>query len=241
MALVRPQVSEAASTLLATVRGGAAVDPLVGVQVPQLLEASAALRASVGALARVHALVPLQAGEHGEALPALRTGEGALGAGVPQPVALESGGVSEPLPALRTDERLLARVDALVLPQVAQVVKVAPAVRALVTPVGFHLPRPADADASAEARADGCPRATQVLHAHAPSRVGAALAQGGHGRGGGLKGLQGLGAGRVCVHQSKVLLQEQGVGTEGLTQGADVGVAGELLTWKTGDREMAAF
>lgn len=87
VALVGAQMAEAAPTLLAAVRRGPAVDPLVGVQVPQLLEAPPALRAGVGTLAGVHALVSLESREDGEAFPTLGTREGALGAAVDQPVA----------------------------------------------------------------------------------------------------------------------------------------------------------
>ena len=125
MALVGAQVPEAASAVLAAVGSSPAVDPLVCVQVPQLLEAPAALLAGVGALPGVHALVPLQARQHREALAALRAGEGALGSAVAQPVALQPGRVPETLAALGAAEGLLPRVDALVLPQVAQVVEVA--------------------------------------------------------------------------------------------------------------------
>ena len=111
MALVGPQVAEAAAALLAAVGRGSAVDPLVSVQVAQLLEAPAALRAGVRALPRVHPLVPLQPREDREALATLGTGEGALGPAVPQAVALKAGGVPEPLPTLWADEGLLPGVN----------------------------------------------------------------------------------------------------------------------------------
>lgn len=88
VALVGPQVAEAPPTLLAAVRRGPAVDPLVGVQVPQLFEAPAALGAGIRALAGVHSLVSLESRQHGETFPALGAGEGALGPAVHQPVAL---------------------------------------------------------------------------------------------------------------------------------------------------------
>lgn len=132
-------MAEAASALLAAVGCGAAVDPLVGVQVPQLLEAAAALGTGVRTLPGVHPLVPFEAGEHGETFPTLRTGEGALGAAVDQPVTFQAGSVAKPLATFRTGERFLSGVDALVLPQVAQVVKMAAAVPALVTALRFDL------------------------------------------------------------------------------------------------------
>lgn len=140
MALVGAQVAEAAAALLAAVRSGTAVDPLMCVKVAQLFEAPAALWAGVGALTCVDPLVSLQAGEYGESLPTLGTGEGALGAAVAQPVALEAGGMAEPFPALRADEGFLTCMDALMLAQVAQVVKMAPTVAALVATLYFLFP-----------------------------------------------------------------------------------------------------
>lgn len=175
VALVGAQVAEAAATLVAGVRRGAAVDALVGVQVAKLLEAAAALRAGVGALAGVDALVPLQPREHREALPALGAGEGALGAAVAQPVALQAGRVAEALPALRAHEGLLPGVDALVLPQVAQVVEVAAAFATLIAPLYLPLPRPA--------------RPRPPVRSPAPPGVAAALPQWGRRTGGGLQGV----------------------------------------------------
>lgn len=139
VALVGSQVAEAAPALLAAVGRGPAVDPLVGVQVPQFFEAAAALGTGVGALARVHPLVSLEPGEDGEAFPTLRAREGTLGPAMHQPVALEAGGMAESLPTLGTGKRLLPGVDALVLPQIAQVVEVAAAVAALVASFDFDL------------------------------------------------------------------------------------------------------
>lgn len=64
VALVGSQMTEAASTLLAAVGCGPAVDPLVGVHVPKLLKAPAALWTGIRALAGVHPLVPLESREH---------------------------------------------------------------------------------------------------------------------------------------------------------------------------------
>lgn len=54
VALVGAQVAEAASALLAAVRGGTAVDALVRVEVAQLLEAPATLGTSIRAFTCVH-------------------------------------------------------------------------------------------------------------------------------------------------------------------------------------------
>lgn len=59
VALVGSQVTETASTLLAAVRCGPTVDPLVGVQVPKLLKAASTLRTGVWALTGVYPLVSL--------------------------------------------------------------------------------------------------------------------------------------------------------------------------------------
>ena len=196
MALVGAQVPEAASAVLAAVGSSPAVDPLVCVQVPQLLEAPAALLAGVGALPGVHALVPLQARQHREALAALRTGEGALGSAVAQPVALQPGRVPETLAALGAAEGLLPRVDALVLPQVAQVVEVAAAVAALVAAVRLQLPSSgAPGPGPVRPRLAGRPRDPLNRPGGRPPGVPAGLPQ--RRGGGGLDGVQGLGARNV--------------------------------------------
>lgn len=202
MAFVGAQVAEAAAALLAAVGRGPAVDPLVGVQVAQFLEAAAALGTSVGALACMHPLVSLEPREDGEALPTLGAGEGALGPAVDQPVALEPGGMAEALSALGAGKGLLPGVDALVLPQVAQVVEPAAAVPALVASLHLGL----------------LPR--QV--ARGSSLLGAGPTptlrprSGGGARGG--QALEGVGLGRVQVDQLEVLLEEGAVRTEGPAQ-----------------------
>lgn len=215
VALVGPQVAEAAPTLLAAVGCGPAVDPLVGVQVPQFLEAATALGAGVGALARVHPLMSLEPGEDGEAFPTLGAGEGALGAAVHQPVALQAGGVAEALATLGTGEGLFPGVDALVLPQVAQVVEMAAAVSALVATL--HL------DLLLRCLAGGA-----SLLGSPSTAPGLAIHHGAGGGAGGAQGLKGGGLGGVRVDQLDVLLEEGGVGAEGPTQRADVGGALDL-------------
>lgn len=174
MTLIGAQVAEAAPTLMTAVRCGPTVDPLVGVQVPQLFEAPTTLRAGVRALARVHPLVSLETRQHREAFPALWAGEGALGAAVDQPVTLQAGGVAEPLPTLWTHKGLLPGVDALVLPQVAQVVKVSAAIAAFIAPLDFNL------------LLHGTPSPTNSTSRHHPlAAVAAAVCLGRGGGGGG--------------------------------------------------------
>lgn len=139
--------------------------------------------------------------------------------------------MAEPLTALRTHEGLLSGVDTLVLPQVAQIVEVAATVPTLVPPLDFNLlfhrpPCPADAGTGP------CSCATLVLAPFAPPGVIAAVSHGGCSRAGGLQGLESLGISRVRVYQFDMFLQEHRVRAEGSTQGADIGVAGELLAWK---------
>lgn len=64
MALVSSQMAEAASTLLAAVGRGPAVDPLVGVKVSQFLKAPATLWTGIRALTCVDPLMSLQSREH---------------------------------------------------------------------------------------------------------------------------------------------------------------------------------
>lgn len=222
MALVGSQVAETAPALLAAVGRGPAVDPLVGVQVPQFLEAAAALGTRVGALARVHPLVSLEPREDGEALPTLRTGEGALGPTVHQPVALQAGSVTEPLPTLGAGERLLPGVDALVLPQVAQVVKMAAAVPALIAPLNFDLLL---RDLAGSTSLIGTP-------SPAPGLTVAIYHDSGSGGEGGAQGLEGLSLGGVRVDQLDVFLEERSVRAEGSAQRADIGGTLELRPCK---------
>lgn len=213
MALVSAQVPEATSALLAAVGCGPAVDALVGVQVAQLLKAPATLRAGVGALPSVYPLVALQARQHREALATLRAGEGALRTTVAQPVALEAGGVAEALSTLRANERLLPRMDALVLPQVAQIVEVPATVSTLVAPRPLLLSR-------SPSRCSLLPFAFPGAHTGLTQRCRRA----GRRR-------QRLGV-AVHVHQLQVLLQKQGIGTEGSAERAEVSMSRKLLTWR---------
>lgn len=218
VALVGSQVAEAAPTLLAAVGRGPAVDPLVGVQVPQFFEAAAALGTGVGALARVHPLVSLEPREDGEAFPTLRAGEGTLGPAMHQPVALEAGGMAESLPTLGTGKRLLPGVDALVLPQIAQVVKVAAAVAALVASLDFDL---LPYNLAGSTSVVGTPSTAAGLTI--------AIYHGGAGR---AQGLEGVSLGCIRVDQFDVFLEERSVGAESSTQRADVRGALELRPYK---------
>lgn len=161
----------------------------------------------------MHALVALQSGQHWEALTALRAWEGALGSAVAEAVALETRGVTETLSALGTNEGLLAGVDALVLPQVSQIVEMPATVATLVAALHFLLPR---APASGSFRASlSSPRLARV----------ALSARGRTAR----RRLQST---LLVVHQLDVFLQERRIRAKGSTEGADEGVRGELLTWK---------
>ena len=62
--LVGAQMAEAASTLLAAVRRGPTVDPLVGVQIPQLFKAPTTLGAGIRALTCMHPLVSFESRQH---------------------------------------------------------------------------------------------------------------------------------------------------------------------------------
>lgn len=74
--------TEAAATLRAGKRSGAAVSPRVGDQIGPRAEAAATLRAGEGSFAGVHAPVPGQVLPVSEAAPAVGAEEGALtGAG----------------------------------------------------------------------------------------------------------------------------------------------------------------
>lgn len=199
-------MSEASAALEAGVGRGSAVDAHVCVQVAQLFKAPAALGARVGAFACVHTLVAFKTGEHGEALTTLRAREGALRAAVAQPVALETSRVAESLPTFRAHERLFARVDASVLPQVAQVVEATAAVPALVATFYLLL------SSLGLARARFSPHL--CLAALPATR-----------RGAGLSRLRAL----VSVDQLHVLLQERRVRAEGSTEGADEGRGGKVL------------
>lgn len=136
--------------------------------------------------------------------------------------------MAKPLPALRTHEGFLAGVDPLVLPQVTKVVKMAAAVPTLVPALDFYLllqlaPSPPDPDT-------GSGPVFVLISLRPPglsATAAAAVPHTGCSGGSGLQGLQGLSTGRVRVYQFNVFLQEQGVGTEGSTQRADVGVRGE--------------
>lgn len=207
VAFVGSQVAEAAAALLAAVGRGPAVDPLVGVQVPQFFEAAAALGTSIGALACVHPLVPLEPREDGEAFPTLRAWEGALGPAVHQPVALEAGGMAEALPTLGTGEGLLPGMDALVLPQVAQVVKMAAAVPALVASLDFDL------------LLRDLARSTSLIGTPSIAPGLAIAIHHGSGSGGarGAQGLEGVSLSGVRVDQFDVFLEEHSVGAEGST------------------------
>lgn len=161
----------------------------------------------------MHALVAFQSRQHWEALTALRAGEGALGSAVAEAVALETRGVPETLSALGANEGLLAGVDALVLPQVAQIVEMTPAVAALISALHFLLPcTPANRSFCASQSSARLARVTLSARGRtARGRLQSAL---------------------VVMHEFDVLLQERGVRAKGSTEGADEGVRGELLTWK---------
>lgn len=221
MTLIRSKMAEAASAVLAAVRRGPAVDPLVGVQIPELLEAAAALRARVRTLSGVHPLVSFESRQHREAFTALRTGKWALSTAVDQPVAFQTGCVAESLPALRTHKRFLSGVNALVLPKVAEIVKMAATVPTFIPTLNFNLlfQRSTHADTRTWSRA------VLAISSHRISPI----CHGESSRRGALQGLEGSGFIRVGVYQFDVFFQEHGAGTEGSTQRADVGVAGKRL------------
>lgn len=145
-------------------------------------------------------------------------------------MALESGGMAEPLATLGTHKGLLARVDALMLPQVAQVVKVAAAVPALVAPLQLVLLlkwSTSSSGTSASPARYSCSSSTILLLSSSTPGLSAA---------GGLQGATNLlllflllssSSSRVWVDQLEVLLQEHSVWAEGPTKGADVGVTAD--------------
>lgn len=199
-------MSETSATLVAGVGCGATVNAHVCVQVAELFETPATLGARVRAFASVHTLMSFKTGEHRKALTTLRAREGTLCTAVAEPMALEASSVPESLTAFRAHKRLFTRVDAPVLPQVAQVVEAAAAVSALVAT--FHL------------------LLTSLGFARAclpPQLSLAALTS--TGRGAGLSSLSAL----FSVHQLHVLLQERRVRAEGSTEGADEGRGREVL------------
>lgn len=161
----------------------------------------------------MHTLVALQSGQHWEALTALRTGEGALGSAVAKAVALETCGVAETLSALRANEGLLTGVDALVLPQVAQIVEMTPTVATLIAALYFPLP---------------CTPANRSFWASQSSPRLARVALPARGR----TARRRLQSALVVMHELDVFLQERGVRAKSSTEGANEGLRGELLTWK---------
>lgn len=170
----------------------------------------------------MHALVTLQSGQHWEALTALRAWEGALGSAVTEAVALETRGVTETLSALGTNEGLLAGVDALVLPQVSQIVEMPATVAALVAALHFLLP---------------CAPASGPFRASLSSSRLARVALPARGR----TARRRLQSALLVMHQLDVFLQERGVRAKRSTEGADEGVRGELLTWKRATENIFIF